>query len=272
MKACKIMQFLFAALAVFGLSTYASADTWNQKTRITINETIEVPGATLTPGTYVVKLVDSQSSRHIVRIMNANETKAITTILAIPDQREHATSDSQFTFYEMPIGNHPALRSWFYPGRLIGQQFVYPKKRAMEIANASGMYVPSMAEDSNKYMSDQRENDEYLNAYRKSEVNAYGKGNQAITYADAVAKNKAVQPTVPAKPNANRLQFEQDTNLTASNRSTSSSQGAQTLAQNRNLNQYNASSELPRTASNMPLVLAMAFLLIGGGLAIRRFA
>lgn len=285
MKTWRIARLMLAALAVLGLSTFAFADAWNQKTKITINETIDVPGATLAPGTYVVKLVDSMTSRHIVRFMNADETKTLTTVLAIPNQRQRPTGDSQFSFYEMPIGNHPALRSWFYPGRLIGQQFVYPKARAMEIANATGMYVPSMSEDANKYMSDQSDDDAYLNAYRETEVNAYGKDNQSTTYEESVARNQNIKPTTPARSHEDWMEFENDntantnTNTTAANRPTVR-QDSQVLAQNRtpsrdmnqDRNQYSASNELPRTASNMPLLLLLATLLIGGGFAIRRFA
>lgn len=262
MKMLTLMRLIFAGLAMVSLTTYASADTWNQKTRITINETIEVPGATLTPGTYIVKLADSNSNRHIVRFFNADETKVITTILAIPNERMRATGDSKFTFYEMPIGSHPALRAWFYPGRLIGQQFVYPKTRAMEIANTTGMYVPSMADESNKYMSDQREDDKYFDEYRRSDVTAYGKENQLTTYEDAVAKNESLAQSTPAQSHDDWMEFDRDTD----NRSTT------TIAQNRPNPQQYASNELPRTASDMPLLLLLATLLIGGGFAVRRVA
>lgn len=262
MKTWRIMRLMFVGLAMVGLTTYASADTWNQKTKITINETIEVPGATLNPGTYIVKLADSNSSRHIVRFFNADETKVITTILAIPNQRMRATGDSTFTFYEMPVGSHPALRAWFYPGRSIGQQFVYPKARAMEIANTTGMYVPSMADDSNKYMSDPREDDQYFDEYRHSDVTAYGKGNQSTTYEDAVTKNQSIAQAKPAQSHDNWMEFDRDT----------ANQQTTTIAQNRPSPQQYASNELPQTASHMPLLLLLATLLIGGGFAVRRFA
>lgn len=270
MKTWRIMRLMFAGLAMIGLTTYASADAWNQKTKITINETIEVPGATLSPGTYIVKLADSNSNRHIVRFMNADQTKVLTTVLAIPNQRLRPTGKSVFTFYEMPIGNHPALRAWFYPGRLIGEEFVYPKKRAMEIANATGMYVPSMADDSNKYMSDQREDDQYLDEYRHSGVTAYGKDSQSTTYEDSVAKNQSVTPATPVRPHDNALVFNDTTVTTADNRAAQNRQDSQTLAQNRS--RYDASNQLPKTASNMPMLLLLATLLIGGGFVVRRFA
>jgi LPXTG-motif cell wall-anchored protein len=38
------------------------------------------------------------------------------------------------TFRERPAGEPEALRAWFYPGRLWGEEFVYPKARAIVLA------------------------------------------------------------------------------------------------------------------------------------------
>ena len=38
------------------------------------------------------------------------------------------------TFRERPVGQPEALRAWFYPGRNWGEEFVYPKARAIELA------------------------------------------------------------------------------------------------------------------------------------------
>ena len=123
------------------------ADAWNKKTELTVNEKIEVPGAVLTPGKYVVKLVDSQSNRHIVQFTNEAEDHVISTVLAIPNERLKPTGDTEFSFYESQVGGTPALQAWFYPGDNFGQQFAYPKDRAVELARASGEEVPSLSGD-----------------------------------------------------------------------------------------------------------------------------
>jgi LPXTG-motif cell wall-anchored protein len=38
------------------------------------------------------------------------------------------------TFRERPAGQPEALRAWFYPGKNWGEEFVYPKARAIELA------------------------------------------------------------------------------------------------------------------------------------------
>jgi hypothetical protein len=115
------------ALATTGVALRARADVWNKKTVLTISEPIQISDTYLSPGTYVLKLVDSQSDRHIVRIMNADETKVIDTQLAIPNYRLEPTGHSRFQFWETPPGSAKALRAWFYPGDNFGQEFRYPK-------------------------------------------------------------------------------------------------------------------------------------------------
>jgi hypothetical protein len=88
----------------------------------------------LPAGTYVFKIVDSQSDRHIVQIFDQDETKVLTTILAIPNYRLKTTDKTTITFRERPAGQPEALRAWFYPGRAWGEEFVYEKSRAIELA------------------------------------------------------------------------------------------------------------------------------------------
>jgi LPXTG-motif cell wall-anchored protein len=105
----------------------ARADLWNKKTILTVNEPIQVTDTVLQPGQYVLRLLDSQSDRHIVQIFNSNETHVINTVLAIPTERLRPTGKTQFTFWETPPGSYRALRTWYYPGDSYGQEFAYPK-------------------------------------------------------------------------------------------------------------------------------------------------
>src|SRR5579884_2050249 len=119
------------------------ADEWNKRTILTVNEPIQVPNATLQPGKYVMKLLDSPSNRHIVQIFDANEQHLITTVLAIPNYRLQPTGKTEFGFWETPAGQPKALRSWFYPGDNFGQEFAYPKNQAVQIAAATNQNVPT---------------------------------------------------------------------------------------------------------------------------------
>jgi len=97
----------------------------------------------LPAGTYVFKVMDSMSDRHIVQIFNADETHVFTTILAIPNYRLKATDKTTITFRERPAGEPEALRAWFYPGREWGEEFVYERPKAIQLANETNQYVLS---------------------------------------------------------------------------------------------------------------------------------
>jgi hypothetical protein len=125
-----------AALCVFFVPA-ATADEWNKETVVTFSGPVEVPGVgehNLPAGTYVFKILNSQSDRHIVQIFSQDKTHLYTTILAIPNYRLKATDKTVITFRERPAGQPEALRAWFYPGRQWGDEFVYAKPRAIELA------------------------------------------------------------------------------------------------------------------------------------------
>jgi hypothetical protein len=130
----------------------ARADDWNNKTVVTFNGPVEIPGVHLTgwgvlpAGTYVFKLLDSQSDRHIVQIFDKDGIKVLATILAIPNYRLKATDKTVITFRERPAGEPEALRAWFFPGKNWGDEFVYPKAKAIELAkqtNTPVLFTPA---------------------------------------------------------------------------------------------------------------------------------
>jgi hypothetical protein len=134
-----VMIFCLSLVALTFLPS-AKADEWNRKTTVTFSAPVEVPGVgaqTLPAGTYVFKIFDSLSDRHIVQILNQAEDHVYTTILAIPNYRLRATRKTVMTFRERAAGQPEAIRAWFYPGRQWGEEFVYPKSRAIELAKVT---------------------------------------------------------------------------------------------------------------------------------------
>jgi hypothetical protein len=153
MKFLKVVPTVFCmALLGAALSPSLKADAWDRKTVITFSGPVEIPGVHLTgwgvlpAGTYVFKVVDSASDRHIVQIFSKDELTVYATILAIPNYRLKATDKTVMTFRERPAGEPEALRAWFYPGREWGEEFVYPKAKAIElakVANAPVLAIPT---------------------------------------------------------------------------------------------------------------------------------
>jgi hypothetical protein len=123
---------IFAALAI-GLMSSAlvpslKASELDKRTTITITQPITVEGTILPAGHYVLKLRDSSSTLDVVYVFNGDETRLITTVLAIHAERLRAPDNSEFSFYESQAGQPAALHTWFYPGDPSGFEFLQPQQ------------------------------------------------------------------------------------------------------------------------------------------------
>jgi hypothetical protein len=84
---------LAAAAGLYSLllAPLAQVDTWNHKTKFEFSEPVELPGKVLPAGTYIFKLMNSDSDCYIVQVFNADETQIQGTFLTLSDKRMKAT-------------------------------------------------------------------------------------------------------------------------------------------------------------------------------------
>ena len=163
----------------------AQAQTWNKRTFVTFSGPVEIPGVgaqVLPAGTYVFRVVDSPSDRHVVQVFNQDESHIYATILAIPNFRLKATDKTVITFAERPAGEPPAIRAWFYPGDNWGQEFVYPKSRALELARLTNqpiLYIPDEVATTGTAAPEQ--------ALRDVELRAVSPAGDEIAFDDVVS-------------------------------------------------------------------------------------
>ena len=119
---------VFAALAMSLMSSALipslKGGELDKKTTITISQPISVEGTVLAAGRYVLKLSGSPTGSAVVYIYNSEETRLITSVLAIHAYRLEPSDKSEFSFYESAPGQPTALRTWFYPGDETGFEFV----------------------------------------------------------------------------------------------------------------------------------------------------
>jgi hypothetical protein len=104
------------------------ADQTDEKTIVTVNEAIQVPGKVLPTGTYVFKLLDP-NDRTIVAIYNADQTHLIAIVRGIPDYHTKTPGKAILRLEERSAGQPEALKEWFYPGDNSGVEFVYPTQK-----------------------------------------------------------------------------------------------------------------------------------------------
>jgi hypothetical protein len=115
----------------------ARADEWNQKTKMTFSEPIEIPGAVLPAGAYWFVLLDNQSDRQIVQVFSSDWSTVYATVHTVPTQRMEPTDHTEIKFAERLHSQPEAVLDWYYPGLLIGHEFLYPRKEEKELIRDS---------------------------------------------------------------------------------------------------------------------------------------
>jgi hypothetical protein len=237
----KFVKTIFAVLALTllgaTLAPGARADESNKKTVMTFSQPIEIPGQILPAGTYTFVLLDSPADRHIVQIFNADGSQIITTVLAINNYRLKPTGDTVVKFAERSGDNPEALKAWFYPGDNFGQEFVYPKQRAIELAVIVKEPVPALAADTDiKVVPIVAETPE------QKEVPV----TEAIMVTPAPAETVTPAPVVQATTPAPVVE-------------TAPAPVVET-------------QQLPQTASQLPLIVLFGLMSLGAALALKRFS
>jgi hypothetical protein len=101
--------------------------TFDKLAYLTFNAPVQVPGATLRPGTYRFHLTNETTSRNVLQVLSNDGVIVYAMFNTIPDSRTRLTPDPDVTFLETPAGVPPAVRSLFYGHEYRGYAFVYPK-------------------------------------------------------------------------------------------------------------------------------------------------
>jgi hypothetical protein len=135
-----------AALALL-IAPGARADEWNKKTFLTFSGPVQVPGVTLPAGTYMFELADPDATRHVVRVSSQDGAKNYAMFITVPADRLEPPDNNVVMFAERSAGLPQAIQMWFYPGDRIGEEFVYPKSQAVQIAKATHKGVLSTADN-----------------------------------------------------------------------------------------------------------------------------
>ena len=250
MKRVNVLKTVAGLVLISAMTAPVSlADDWNRKTIITFSGPVEIPGVhlkgwgVLPAGTYVFKILDSQSDRHIVQIFSKDEKTVYATVLAIPNYRLKVTDKTVMTFSERPAGEPEALRAWFYPGRNWGEEFVYPKARAVQIAKASNMPVLFTPAELPLEVAEpiKSANEPVVADLRKAPVMAIKPTGEEVQLAEVIT-------TPPAEETPQAI---------------SESAAAQPQPAPPPM------TELPATASNLPLIGMLGLLLLGAAFGVK---
>ena len=128
---------LATLVSLFAGTPAVAQEPVDQKTFFTFSAPFELPGGKVLPaGKYTFRIVDSPSNRHVVQILSDDGKQVHATILAIPAQRQDPPDDPEVRFMETVASAPPAVKTWWYPGRTIGHEFIYPREQARRLAAA----------------------------------------------------------------------------------------------------------------------------------------
>jgi len=300
----RLMRLLGCAAALTAMVALAApaahADEANKLTYLTFSGPVQIPGATLAAGTYMFKLADSQSNRHIVQVFDKDGSKLYATLLAIPDKRMDPPDKNIVLFGERPAGSPQAIKAWWYPGDSYGDEFVYPRSQALKIAKNVHQPVLSMEDEGSSDRAKMKgakvgrvnENGE-VTADETTAANgtnaAANKTAQATTTdraATDTTKDKYNTTTDTSKDKASKVGHDlKSTMAKAGNKVKSAVKGTPeatgtsgtTAADRNNAAQSNTANNattsrrhLPRTASNLPLALVLSGLALAGAAGTRQ--
>ena len=211
-----------------GIALFASAaqaQTEDKKTYFTFSGPVAVPGATLPAGKYLFRIVDTTTSRKVIQVMSSDQKKSFAMMNTIPDTRRDPAKDATVAFYETPRGTAAAVKSWWYPGETIGYQFIFPRNQAIKIAKDTGKPVLTTKTE----------------APTSPVTRVDASGNEA----DAVASNDS---------DSTSTVFNRNTGSVASTEGVDRTPPQAAAPQPVPTTSTVARNELPRTASNLPLV------------------
>ena len=129
-----ILAIAFFVVLSFGVFLpSARADEYNEETKLTFNEPVEVPGVVLPAGTYWFVLADSPTCRNIMQIYSADRSKLYATLITVSAYREQPQDLTEIRFAERRHHRAPALLQMYYPSFQLGHEFLYPDREEGEL-------------------------------------------------------------------------------------------------------------------------------------------
>jgi len=236
----KLVAFLTLAVLTLSIGGRAEAQPADYRTYFTFSAPVTLPGITLPAGKYVFRLADPDSSRKVINVLSADGKKSLAMLHTIPNRAMKAPKDAEIRFMETSAKVPPPVKTWWYAGKAIGYEFIYPRKQALELAKVTSEPILTTAKETTD-----------LAGADLSRVN--GSDNQAVTVEQEPAPREASGRAQPADADAAQggasANAAQDTRADERARST-------------------ARTQLPRTASSTPTVLVLGALALAMGLGL----
>ena len=165
--------------------------------------------------------------------------RSLAMLHTIPNQASRPPKDAEIRFMETSAQVPPPVKTWWYAGKSIGYEFIYPRKRALQLAKAASEPILTTAQETTDF--------EKADLSRIDGAGVPAAVRVEENPAPAEARGRAQQADVDA-PGASSAAA-QDVRADERARST-------------------ARTALPRTASSVPSVLLLGLLAMTLGIGL----
>jgi hypothetical protein len=234
----KPRAFLMLAVLTLSITGRAEAQPADYRTYFTFSAPVTLPGVTLPAGKYIFRLADPDSSRKVINVLSEDGKRSLAMLHTIPNQTMKAPKDAEVRFLETSAKVPPPIKTWWYAGKAIGYEFIYPRKQALELAKAT----------SEPILTTSQETGDLANA-DLSRVSGADAQSAAVKVeespAPAEARGRAQQADADPAPSAQAQSPRAGASSSTPARDVRADERARSTAR----------TELPRTASSTPLVL-----------------
>ena len=110
-KAFITLGLMLASLVILPV---AHADEFDQATKLTFNQSVQIPGRVLPAGTYWFVLINHGFISNVVQIYSSDRSQIYATLLTNTSERSQPTDNTAITFAERKLMPTNAIVDWFY--------------------------------------------------------------------------------------------------------------------------------------------------------------
>ena len=239
------MSRRLTVLSTFAMLTLAAATAQAQpsdyRTFFTFSGSVTLPGVTLPAGTYLFRLADPDSSRKVINVLSADGKRSLAMLHTIPNQLLRAPQNPEIRFMETGANMPPPIKTWWYPGKSIGYEFIYPRPQALVLAKATSEPVLTTATETRD-----------LETAELARVTAAGPPTPVIV-------NENPAPVASASGRAQQGEVVTDASIAAP---------VALQARGDDGTRAGARTRLPQTAGSMPIVAVFGCAALVAGLAL----
>jgi hypothetical protein len=244
LSACLVSLFTYGAVA----TANAQNDSPTKDIHFTFSQPVTIPNMTLPAGKYLFRHVGANTGRTILQIVREDTGQLRATIQTVQAARRTAPDRAELRFMETASNVAPAVSTWWYPGMTQGWEFVYPREQALKLAKTAKQPILTTARN---VPTEEAKSEDMVRLDPSGAETPYVAGADA----DSVALSGTAQRgEIAVEPSANQAPA---SSAATSAQSTGAASGR---------------TQLPRTASAMPLVALIGMLcgLAAVGLRISR--